>query len=145
MHDRVLVLGVFDLFHVGHLRYLQFARAQARHLAVAVTPDAVCLATKGKAPVINEDQRLEIIRGLGWVDVSSLQPCSTEQTVKAAEWIFQWNVTHVIAGGGWQQSARWARLVPLLEARGIGVSFAPHTEGISTTDILATIQRTQSV
>lgn len=142
---RVLALGVFDLFHVGHLRYLQYARTQGTHLTVAVTPDAVCQAVKGKWPVIPEAQRLEMVRGLGWVDHAALQPCSTEDTLAAAEWIAAWGVEHVVAGGGWAGSLRWQRLVPALAERGVGVGFAPATEGISTTGIVARIQEAWGV
>lgn len=140
-YRHVLAIGVFDLFHVGHLRYLQYARAQGHHLSVAVTPDAIGLAVKGKYPVIPEDQRMEIIRGLGWVDVVRLLPASTDQTQAAAEWIQDWGIDHVVAGGGWSGSPRWARLIPALAARGISVGFAPHTEHISTTQIIASIRQ----
>lgn len=136
---RALAIGVFDLFHVGHLRYLQHARSRAGHLSVAVTPDAVCAEVKGRCPVIPEDQRLELVRGLGWVDFSALQPCSTEHAEEAAEWIAAWRIERVVAGGGWSGSPRWARLMPKLVARGIEVEFAPHTEGVSTTELIAQI------
>lgn len=140
-YSHVLAIGVFDLFHVGHLRYLLYARAQGHHLSVAVTPDAIGLAVKGKCPVITEDQRLEIIRGLGWVDAVRLLPASTEHTDAAAAWIQDWGINHVVAGGGWSGSPRWARLIPALAERGISVGFAPHTEGISTSQLITTIRR----
>lgn len=139
-HRRVLAIGVFDLFHIGHLRYLQYARVQGGHLTVGVTPDVVTLAVKGKQPVIPETQRLEIIRGLGWVDQAVLQPTSTEDTVAAAQWIAAWGIDHVVAGGGWAGSLRWQRLIPALALREVTVSFAPATEGISTTEIIARVR-----
>lgn len=138
---RILAVGVFDLFHIGHLRYLQYARQQGAHLSVAVTPDAIGLAVKAKRPVIPEEQRIEIIRGLGWVDAVRLLPASTEQTQAAVEWIADWNIHHVVAGGGWSGSPRWARLIPALAERGVSVDFAPHTEGISTTEIVVSIRQ----
>lgn len=139
--DRVLALGVFDLFHVGHLRYLQYVRRQGRHLIVAVGPDALCARTKGKRPVIPEDQRMELIRGLGWVDEVRPQPSSMEQTLVAAQWIGEWGVQHVVAGGDWEGSDRFARLIAALAERGVTVAFAPHTEGVSTTRIVGAIRQ----
>jgi cytidyltransferase-like protein len=141
MYERVLAIGVFDLFHIGHLRYLQYARALGNHLVVGVTPDAIALSMKGKRPVIPEEQRMEIIRGLGWVDVVALLPSSTEETQVAAEWMNIWGIDSVVVGGEWIGSQRWIRLEPALAERGISVTFAPHTKLVSTTQIVAKIIR----
>jgi rfaE bifunctional protein nucleotidyltransferase chain/domain len=64
-----LANGVFDLFHVGHLRYLQGARAEADLLVAAVNSDASTRAYKGPGrPVVPEDERAEILAGLACVD-----------------------------------------------------------------------------
>jgi D-glycero-beta-D-manno-heptose 1-phosphate adenylyltransferase len=65
-----LANGVFDLFHVGHLRYLQGARALADSLVVAVNSD-VSAAMLGKGPgrpVVPAAERAEIVAGLACVD-----------------------------------------------------------------------------
>jgi len=137
--DRGLAIGVFDLFHVGHLRYLQCARRQCRELIVAVTPDCIAGQVKGRKPVIAEEQRMEIVRSLGFVAEARLLPSTTEETVTAAIWISGWDIQHVVAGGGWQGSERWGRLVPALARQGITVDFAPHTDEVSTTQIIETV------
>jgi rfaE bifunctional protein nucleotidyltransferase chain/domain len=65
-----LANGVFDLFHVGHLRYLQGARALADVLVVAVNGDASARALgKGPGrPVVPEEEREEIVAALACVD-----------------------------------------------------------------------------
>ncbi|MBI5070406.1 MAG: adenylyltransferase/cytidyltransferase family protein [Deltaproteobacteria bacterium] len=65
-----LANGLFDLFHVGHLRYLQGARALADRLVVAVNSDASArLQGKGPGrPVIPAAERAEIVAGLACVD-----------------------------------------------------------------------------
>lgn len=137
--ERGLAIGVFDLFHVGHLRYLQYASRQCRELIVAVTRDHMASEIKGREPVIPEGQRLEIVQGLGFVAESRLSPSSTEHTDTAAAWISDWNIALVIAGGGWQGSERWRRLEPALANRDISVQFAPHTDAVSTTQIIETV------
>lgn len=136
---RVLCTGVFDLFHIGHLRYLQYARRQGTHLTVAVTPDALCAERKGKWPVIEEAQRLEIIRALGWADRAEYMPSSLDLTNVAVAWMTEWAIKHVVVGGEWEGTARWLCLIPALAEQGITVSFAPHTHGISTTQIVQRI------
>ncbi len=64
-----LANGVFDLFHVGHLRYLQGARAEADLLVVAVNSDRSTRENKGPdRPVVPQAERAEIVAGLACVD-----------------------------------------------------------------------------
>jgi rfaE bifunctional protein nucleotidyltransferase chain/domain len=64
-----LANGVFDLFHVGHLRYLQGAKALGDVLVVAVNSDASTRRNKGPGrPLVPEDERAEIVAALSCVD-----------------------------------------------------------------------------
>ncbi|HNV02798.1 MAG TPA: adenylyltransferase/cytidyltransferase family protein [Vicinamibacterales bacterium] len=64
-----LANGVFDLLHVGHIRYLEGARAEADVLVVAVNDDESVRALKGAGrPIMNESDRAEIIAALRCVD-----------------------------------------------------------------------------
>lgn len=61
--------GIFDLFHVGHLRYLEGAKAEADLLVVAVNSDLSTRLNKGPSrPVIPEGERAEIVAALRCVD-----------------------------------------------------------------------------
>lgn len=65
-----LANGVFDLLHVGHVRYLEAARQLADRLVVAVNSDASTRACKGPGrPVIPQDERAELIRALRCADL----------------------------------------------------------------------------
>ena len=65
-----LANGVFDLFHVGHLRYLEGAKALADVLVVAVNSDASArrLGKGPGRPVVPEAERAEIVAALRCVD-----------------------------------------------------------------------------
>jgi D-glycero-beta-D-manno-heptose 1-phosphate adenylyltransferase len=64
-----LANGVFDLFHVGHVRYLRGARAEADALVVAVNSDASTRLNKGPGrPVVPQEERAEIVEALACVD-----------------------------------------------------------------------------
>jgi rfaE bifunctional protein nucleotidyltransferase chain/domain len=64
-----LANGIFDLFHVGHLRYLEGARREADLLVVAVNDDASTRLNKGPGrPVVPEAERAEIVAALACVD-----------------------------------------------------------------------------
>ena len=64
-----LANGIFDLLHVGHVRYLQGAKELADVLVVAVNSDASTRAYKGPGrPYIPESERAELIAALACTD-----------------------------------------------------------------------------
>ena len=65
----VFTNGVFDLLHVGHVRYLAAARALGDTLLVAVNSDNAVKKLKGvDRPIVNEAERAEILAALKQVD-----------------------------------------------------------------------------
>jgi rfaE bifunctional protein nucleotidyltransferase chain/domain len=65
----VLANGVFDLLHVGHVRYLEAAKDLADILIVAVNSDRSARISKGaNRPLVPERERAELIGALGCVD-----------------------------------------------------------------------------
>jgi D-beta-D-heptose 7-phosphate kinase/D-beta-D-heptose 1-phosphate adenosyltransferase len=65
----VFTNGVFDLLHVGHVRYLAEARALGDVLLVAINSDRTVRQLKGEGrPITNENERAEILAALRQVD-----------------------------------------------------------------------------
>jgi rfaE bifunctional protein nucleotidyltransferase chain/domain len=61
--------GIFDLLHVGHVRYLQAAAGEADVLVVAVNSDASARALKGEGrPIVPAAERAEVLAALACVD-----------------------------------------------------------------------------
>ena len=60
--------GVFDMFHIGHLRLINHAKEQCEFLIVGVNSDKLVEQYKKKTPIINELDRSEIVRNLKAVD-----------------------------------------------------------------------------
>jgi rfaE bifunctional protein nucleotidyltransferase chain/domain len=61
----VFTNGVFDILHVGHVRYLAEARALGDALVVAINSDASVRELKGPGrPLMNEAERAEILAAL---------------------------------------------------------------------------------
>jgi rfaE bifunctional protein nucleotidyltransferase chain/domain len=64
-----LANGCFDLLHVGHVRYLRGAAAEADRLVVAVNDDRTVTALKGPGrPIVPANERAEIIAAFQSVD-----------------------------------------------------------------------------
>jgi D-glycero-beta-D-manno-heptose 1-phosphate adenylyltransferase len=92
----VFTNGHFDLLHVGHVRYLQAARALGDVLVIGLNSDASCAARKPGRPLVPQADRAELLAALGCVDtvvifddlaatrlVEALRP---EVYVKGGDW-----------------------------------------------------------
>jgi cytidyltransferase-like protein len=65
----VVATGVFDLLHVGHVRFLRFARAGGAALVVGVEGDGRAAARKGPGrPIVPAEERAELLAALAVVD-----------------------------------------------------------------------------
>jgi D-glycero-beta-D-manno-heptose 1-phosphate adenylyltransferase len=65
----VLANGVFDLLHVGHVRYLKAARAEGDILVVGINSDSSTRARKGEGrPIMTERARAAVVSALAAVD-----------------------------------------------------------------------------
>jgi len=65
----VLANGCFDLIHIGHIRYLKESKKKGDVLVVALNSDSSVRKLKGKGrPILNENERAEIISSFSFVD-----------------------------------------------------------------------------
>lgn len=60
--------GVWDLLHVGHIKFLQRARSLGTKLVVGVPSDAVVQQDKGERPVIDLNERMLMLESIRYVD-----------------------------------------------------------------------------
>ena len=66
----VLANGHFDLIHVGHVRYLQGARAEGDFLVVGVNGDSATRRLKGEGrPILQASERAELVAALEVVEL----------------------------------------------------------------------------
>lgn len=73
----VLTSGTWDLFHVGHAQYLEYAKGLGDLLIVGVDSDEKVRARKGPhRPVVPEEERVHTLSHLRHVDVITLKPLS---------------------------------------------------------------------
>lgn len=128
----VFTNGAFDLLHVGHLRYLQYARTLGDALLVGLNSDASVRRYKGeKRPIVPERERAEMLLGLGCVDYVVVFDEDEPRDLIAAV------LPHVLVKG-----ADWAHYVSgrdVVEASGGRVVLAEFVQGRSTTNIVKKI------
>ena len=131
----VFTNGCFDWLHVGHVRYLQQAKAQGDYLVVGVNSDASVRRLKGPTrPVQIEKDRAEILQSLKCVDAAVIFDQDTPY-----ELIQCLQPDVLVKGGDWKiESIVGADIV---QARGGQVLSLQFVEGKSTTGLIAKIQR----
>ena len=128
--------GVFDLFHVGHVRILQNARSMCDRLIVGVTTDELVCEYKKKSPVIPYDERVEIISSNRYVDAVVPQ---TSYDKMAAWQLYKFNIMFV--GDDWKGTKKWNELEQAFEAVGVRIVYFPYTKTTSSTLLNDTLKR----
>ena len=63
----IITFGTFDLFHIGHLRILERAAKMGHRLIVGISTDELNFKKKGRYPIINQEERLLIVKSLSFV------------------------------------------------------------------------------
>jgi D-beta-D-heptose 7-phosphate kinase/D-beta-D-heptose 1-phosphate adenosyltransferase len=131
----VFTNGVFDLLHIGHVRYLKQSRALGDVLMVGVNADS-SVRRLGKGPdrpVTPESGRAEIIAALAVVDaVVIFEEDTPEETIKKLL------PDILVKGSDWQGKDNPGQ--KFIEARGGQMVFIPLESGYSTTGILKSLR-----
>lgn len=131
--------GCFDILHVGHLRYLQAARELGDLLVVGLNSDTSVQALKGEnRPLVPENERAELLAGLGCVDYvtifSELEPNILLAQLKPD--------IHV-KGGDYTIEQLPER--EIVEAHGGKVIVGLNVPGKSTTDLIQVIRERHGI
>ncbi|GGN03976.1 glycerol-3-phosphate cytidylyltransferase [Terrabacter tumescens] len=121
----VITFGTFDVFHVGHVRVLQRAAELGDRLVVGVSADALNVAKKGRAPIFNEAERLEIISALKVVDEVFLE----ESLELKRDYILERGADVLVMGDDWAGKFDWVSDV-------CEVIYLPRTPSVSTTGLI---------
>ena len=130
----VFTNGVFDLLHVGHVRYLEQARALGDALLVAINSDRTVRELKGPArPVFDEAERAEILAALRFVDYVTVF-----DDVSPRSLIAELLPDVLVKGGDYQLDQIHGR--EEVEAAGGKVISLPFVEGASTTTLIERIR-----
>lgn len=124
-HRTVITFGTFDVFHVGHVRVLARAAELGDRLVVGVSADALNIAKKGRSPVFNQDERLEIISSLAVVDDVFIE----ESLEEKKEYILAHHADVLVMGDDWTGRFDWVSDV-------CEVVYLPRTPSVSTTGLI---------
>lgn len=125
---KVITYGTFDLFHYGHLRILERAKALGDYLVVAVSSDEFN-AIKGKKCVYPYEHRAEIVKAIKYVD----EVIPEHRWEQKADDIKKHNVDILVMGNDWK--GHFDELQSLCE-----VIYLERTPDISSTEIKTNVK-----
>src|SRR5437773_7722683 len=134
----VVTNGCFDLLHVGHVRYLQAARALGDALAVGLNSDRSVRELKGSGrPINNERDRAEVLAALECVDFVAIFPeLSATQFIRASV------PAIYVKGGDYTSETLNAEESAVLRKIGAKIRILPFEKGYSTSLLLERLPKT---
>ena len=120
--------GVFDLFHIGHLNLLKRAKANCDFLIVGVNSDKLVKNYKNKTPIIPQEERLEIIKSLKFVDKVVL--VDTRNKLDAYN---KHKFNRIFVGDDWKNHPSYLEAEKQLAPYNVDFVFLPYTKTTSST------------
>lgn len=118
--------GSFDLFHIGHLNLLRRAKQYCDYLIVGVHTDG---SHKGKELFIPLDQRIEIVRGIRYVD--EVIECSHSDLDAYDEIKYDF----LFVGSDYKGTERFKHYEEVLNPLGVKIIYFPYTTATNSTKI----------
>ena len=138
-YDRCVVNGVFDLFHVGHVRLLKRAKDMFKEVVVTIDSDELTMEEKRK-PIFDENERLEILKACRYVDDAlvidrSWGPHALDPD-KVDEFMNKYNIDAVFVAADDEEYVKY--WFGHLHQQG-KVVIVPRTQDISTTHVIKVV------
>ena len=128
--------GVYDLFHIGHLRLLQSASQLCDRLIVGVTVDEL-VKYKNKEAAIPFEERLAIVEGCKYVDCAIAQ-----RSIDKFEAWEKLKFDVLFVGDDWFATESWVKTEQMLKEVNVKVMYLPYTTKTSSSllrDYLAAV------
>ncbi|OLY93125.1 cytidyltransferase-like protein [Cnuella takakiae] len=131
------MIGVFDLFHRGHLELLKNAKALGQRLIVAVNGDEMVSRYKRK-PFFNEQDRLAIIEACKYVDDAFIIKDFDNKA-----YLEQYGIDAIVHGNDWERSSYLKQIrvtEEYLAENEVSLVLLPYTQGVSTSELINQIK-----
>ncbi len=132
----VFTNGCFDLLHLGHVRYLQDARALGDALAIGLNGDAAVRALKGPGRPLNPaEDRAEVLAALACVDYVTIfeEPRATQLLAAVRPQVY-------VKGGDYRLETLDPDERAVLQAAGAEIHLVPMTPGRSTSRLIDSVR-----
>lgn len=132
--------GCFDLLHVGHVRYLQAARALGDVLIVGLNGDRSVHELKGAGrPLMTQHDRAEILAALESVDLVTVFP-----EIRATKFLAAVRPAVYVKGGDYTSETLDQEEGMILKDVGAAIRLIPFEKGYSTSGLVEQICTSRS-
>jgi rfaE bifunctional protein nucleotidyltransferase chain/domain len=132
--------GCFDLLHVGHVRYLQAARAFGDLLVVGLNGDRSVHELKGAGrPIMTQSDRAEILAALACVDLVTIFP-----EIRATKFLAAVRPAVYVKGGDYTPRTLDEEEGAILKEIEAGIRLVPFETGYSTSGLIEQICKSRS-
>jgi rfaE bifunctional protein nucleotidyltransferase chain/domain len=132
--------GCFDLLHVGHVRYLQAARALGDLLVVGLNGDGSVHELKGAGrPITNQTDRAEILSALACVDLVTIFP-----EIRATKFLAAVRPAVYVKGGDYTPRTLDEEELTILKEIEAAIHLIPFETGYSTSGLIEQICKARS-
>ena len=126
--------GTFDLFHAGHVKFLERCSQISDEVVVSLNRDEFIKAYKGEPPVMTYQERLTTLAGCRYVDrvVPNIGGADSKVAIDRVR------PDIVAIGSDWARKDYYEQMQfdqDWLDERNISLIYIPYTSGISSTDI----------
>jgi glycerol-3-phosphate cytidylyltransferase len=125
----IITFGTFDVFHVGHLRILERAASLGDHLIVGISTDKLNIEKKGRPPVYEQHERMEIVAALKCVNEVFFE----ESLALKRQYISDYSAHCLVMGDDWV--GKFDDLENVCE-----IIYLARTPSISTTEVIEKIR-----
>jgi D-glycero-beta-D-manno-heptose 1-phosphate adenylyltransferase len=133
--------GCFDLLHVGHVRYLQAARALGDFLAVGLNGDRSVRELKGTGrPITTETDRAEILGALQCVDLVTIFP-----QMRASQFLVAVRPAVYVKASDYSPETLDEEERAVLKEIGAEIRLVPFETGYSTSGLIEQICNSRSL
>lgn len=133
----IYVIGVFDLFHSGHVKLLKKAKELGDKLIVAINGDDMVASYK-RRPIVNEQDRLAVVEACRYVDEAFIiREYDNKEVIKEKK------ITKIVHGDDWPAESYMKQIrvtSSFLKEHNCELILLPYTKGVSTSGIIKKIK-----
>ncbi|WP_028771985.1 adenylyltransferase/cytidyltransferase family protein [Shewanella waksmanii] len=137
MSKKVLVVGVFDLFHRGHVEFLKKAATFGDELIILINGDEMTEKYK-RRPIYSEQDRAAILESMACV---SLVEVTNSFDIKPI--IEKHDIDVIVHGDDWEHQSYLAQIrctEEYLQQQGVTVAYTQYHSTVSTSALLQRIK-----
>ena len=137
MKKNILVVGVFDLFHRGHLEFLKKSKSIEGDLYVLINGDELTSKYK-RQPIFQENDRCAIISAL-----SCVKKAEITNSYDIKPFIEKYKIDIILHGDDWEHKSYMEQICvneEYLAEKNIEIMYTPYFDGISTSELVRNIK-----